>query len=231
MIDSIYQTAQSLLNKDQLGYLPPFKFNQFINNACNKVYNKLLSDLKSNVRKMNWMLDGKHLADYSEHVKQLVEHLIDEENVPVVDGVAQLPTELEFVEDVYVGNTNTPIEKVDYSDFKLLQRNIYASPHDCSPICSKLSRTLKIAPNTISDIDLHYLRQPKTAKWTFEDDNGKPMFDPTKSDYQDVDMPYSVKDELISLVVEMGSKYLRDPQKVQMENQEQAQDIQIENRQ
>jgi len=231
MIDSIYKTVQSLLNKDQLGYLPPLKFNQFINNAQNKVFNKLMSDLKSNIRKSNWMLDGKDLADYSEHLQQLVEHLTDEEPVNITNGVLELPSNLEFVENIYLRNTATPVEKVNYSDFKLLQGSKYASPQNCSPICTKINRTLKVLPLSVTEVDLHFLRQPKTAKWTFYEDDNKPFFDPTKSDYQDVDMPYSVKDELMSLVVGMGSSYLRDLQFAQLENQEQQQEIQTENRQ
>lgn len=230
MIDSIYKAVQALLNKDQLGYLKPLDFNSFIDNAQNKVWNKLLTDLKSSIRKSNWMLDGKNYANYSEHVKQLLEYFGDEEPITVTSGSATLPSTLEFVEDVYFGDT--VVDKIDYADFKLIKRNKLVSPTECTPVCSKLGDTLKIAPDTIDSIDLHYLRKPKTPKWTFEPSaNNKPMYDPTKSDFQDVDMPYSVKDELISHVFLMASVQLREYQSAQLENQEQNQEAQLENRQ
>lgn len=239
MIDSIYKTVQGILNKDQLGYLKPIHFNSFIANAQRKIYNDYLTDLKSNIRRSNWMLDGKNLANLSAHTKQLVEYFSyvePEINSPTSSTGDNplttyiLPNDLEYIEDVFSGNTR--IEKVDYADFKDLQRSIYAKPSDCSPVCSKVGDKLRVASNNISSIELHYLRKPKTPKWTFEPDgNNKPMFDPTKNDFQDVDMPEEAYDRLISLVSEMASLKLRQFNITQAMNQEQQQDAQTENKQ
>lgn len=229
-IDSIYKTVQAILNKEQLGYLKPMDFNLFVQNAQRKIYNQYLSDLKSNVRKSNWMLDGKNLADFSEHTQQLLEHFSTESgDVSGTSGYFDFPEDLEYVEDVY--NSKIPISKVDFSDFNLLCRNIYATPNNCSPITSKVGRKLKVAPETIETIQIHYLRKPKNPKWTYTEFEGKPLFDPTKPDFQDIDMPASADDMLISLVVESASIALRDFNVTQLANQEQNQDNQLENRQ
>lgn len=225
IIDSIFQTVQALLNKEQLGYLKPMKFNLFIKNAQRKIYNKYLIDLKSNVRKMNWMLDGKDFANFSEHVRQLIEYYSSE---TTLSTPFEKPNDLEFIEDVFFGDIR--IEKIHYSDFLDLQRNKYASPSECNPICSLVGVNLKVSPNTIGEVNLHYLRKPLTPKWTFEEFQGKPMFNPDATDFQDVDMPESSEDELVSLVFEASSIYLRDFNATQTANQEQSQDNQLDNR-
>ena len=207
MIDYIYKTVQAILNKDQLGYLKPLYFNLFLANAHRKVYNKYLADLKSNVRKSNWMLDGKNLANYSEHTRQLVEYFSDETDLatPTPAGGENpityyvIPSEVEFIEDVFKKGTNTRIDKVSYQDFRDLQRSIYAKPDDCSPVCVKVGQRIKVASENITEIDLHFLRKPKYPKWTFVTVDGKPMFNPNASDFQDVDMPETSSDELISV--------------------------------
>lgn len=226
MIDDIYITVQALLNKEQLGYLRPLNYNSFLNKAIRKVYNKYLIDLKSNVRKSNWFLEGKNMAKFSEHTRQLLEFYSFEKtmNYPF-----EVPDNLEFIEDVFYGNIN--IEKIPYSDHKRLLSNIYASPTECTPVCSLVGSKLIVSPNSIQSIETHYLRKPKIAKWTFEKVLGKAMFDSGKSDFQDVDMPESSKDELISLVTESASIYLRQLQITQLENSEQSQDFQVENKQ
>lgn len=228
MVDSIYQAVQARLNKEQLGYLKPHYYNPFLKNAVRKMYNKLLLDLKSNVRKMNWMLDGKDFAHLSEHIRQLVEYYSTETPSPLVPPFI-LPDDLEYVEDVFFGDIR--VDKIHHSDHLDLRRNIYAKPTECNPVCSKVGDRLKISPDTIGEIDLHYLRQPKTAKWTFNEFQGKPMFNPDAPDFQDVDMPPFAEDELVSLVTEQASKYLRELQLAQLENAEQTQDFQTENRQ
>jgi len=225
MIDDIYITVQGMLNKEQLGYLKPMLFNRFLNNSIRKVYNKMFTDLKSNVRKMNWMLDGKDFANYSEHLQQLIEFYSSEVdlNTPFL-----LPTNLEFVADVFVEDKRA--EKVHYSDFKDLQRNIYSKPSECAPICAKVGENLKVSPIT-DEVQLHYIRKPRIAKWTFQEVNGKPMFDETRSDFQDVDMPDSFSDALVSLTFEIASIYLKENDGVQLANLEQQQDVALENAQ
>lgn len=228
MLDSIYKTSQEILNKDQLGYLKPMAFNLFIRNAQRKIYNDYLTDLKSNVRRMNWMLDGKDFAKLSEHTQQLLEYFAKEDPVTRTTDFV-LPSDLEYVEDVF--SDNTRIEKVHYSKYKDLQTNIYAAPSTCIPICSKVGTVLKVSPSSITSISLHYLRKPLTPNWTYVEFESKAMFDITANDYQDVDMPGSAYDKLVSLVVEMASLALRELSVTQAMNQEQAQDLQEENKQ
>ncbi len=228
MLDSIYKTAQAILNKEQLGYLKPMDFNLFIRNAQRKVYDNYLTDLKSNVRRMNWMLDGKDFANLSEHTRQLLEYFSVPVDISKTTDFA-LPEDLEFVEDIFNGTVR--IEKVHYSDYLDLQSNTYAPPSDCSPICAKVGIVLKVSPADITTISLHYLRKPKTPNWTYVEFQSKPMFDETANDYEDVDMPNSAYDELISLVVEMASISLRELNVTQAMNAEQQSDAQAENKQ
>ena len=93
-----------------------------------------------------------------------------------------------------------------------------------------VGRKLVVSPTTISEVNVHFIRKPLTPKWTFTNFQGKPIFNPDADDFQDVDMPPFAEDELVSLVTESASKYLRQFQIVTAENQEQAQDFQTENR-
>lgn len=229
MIDTIFKLVQAKLNKEQIGYLKPIHYNLFIGNAVRIEYNDYLTDLKSNVRKANWMLQGKNFANLSEHTKQLLEFFSDEKTITKTTDFL-LPENYEFVEDVFT-NTGIRIEKIDYSDYLDLQTNKYASPTICAPICSLIGTSLKVSPSSIGSINVHYLRSPKTPKWTFEEVQGKPMFDPTKTDFQDIDMPKNSQDKLASLVFEMASVQLRQLNAAQLENQEQTKDNKDENAQ
>jgi hypothetical protein len=246
MIDSVYQTVQGILNKDQLGYLKPLWFNLFAAYAQRKEYNKYFTDLKSNVRKMNWMLDGKDFANLSEHSQQLLEYFSTEKEIQskVKPHRIELDSSIEFLKDVFYFKPLTPeeielglepkevrVEKVSYSDFKDLKRNKYVPPTECNPYCSKLGNVLKVAPSSISKVTIHYLRKPITPKWTFIDVEGVAMFNSTASDFQDFDLPETSYDSLIDLISEVAGIALRDGNAVQAINQIQSQDFQEENKQ
>tara|TARA_R110000823_G_scaffold227890_4_gene355286 strand:- start:994 stop:1686 length:693 start_codon:yes stop_codon:yes gene_type:complete len=230
MIDDLYVEAQAQLNKEQLGYLKPLYYNSFIRSGQIKIVNKMLTDVKSSVRKANWMLDGKDFANFSEKTRQLLEYYSDETNlVPVTTEIFTLPSNLSFIENVYIGTTK--LDKITYNDFLMLQGNIYASATTCDPICSKVGVNLKVAPPTTETLQLHFLRQPLVPKWTYVEADGKAMFDPTANDFQDIDLPENLYDELLSLVVEKASISLRELNIAQLANQDQAQDERVENKQ
>lgn len=231
MIDRVYKTVQAIANKEQLGYIQPYKFNLYINNSIYNIYSKLLSDVKSNVRKSNSMLDGKHLADYSDIQKQLLEHFLTSNSISKTNDKLTLPEDCEIIQDLY-SLQGERIYKVNLQDFNLLKRNNYANPTNCSPIYHKMTRELLVNPD-VDDVNIYYLRKPKKAKWTFEPDTKtqKPMFDPTKDDYSDVDLPESLSNEIIIDVLSQVGVTIRDVNLINQSNQEEAKEIQIENNQ
>ena len=235
LIDRVYQTVQALMNKDQLGYFKPMAFNLFAANAQRKEYNDSFITLKSNVRKMNWMLDGKDFSNVSEHNRQLLEHFSKEVSLPVeptsyLEGFVVIPNDLEYIEDITLLQTDIRVQKVHYSDYKDLIRNIYANPSECSPICSKVGDRLIIRPK-IDRIKLHYLRKPRIPKWTFQEYDGVAYFDSSANDFQDFDLPEASFDNLVLYISEMAGVSIRDAMVVQSANQEQAQKFQTDNQQ
>ena len=230
MIDRLFQSTQAILDKEQKDYLRPLYFNLYLNNSLHIIFNKLLSDVKSNVRKSNWMLDGKNLADYSEHIKQLLEHYLTINSISSQTESFDLPSNLSLIQDV-LHSTNRIIEKVDIEDYNLLKRNKLSAPSNCSSICSKIGRTLLVSPLSIEDIQIIFLRKPNKANWTFEEVQGKPMFDPTKQDFSDVDVPEMLFDELLNSILKQAGVSTRDPLVVQTSSQNENQNIQIENKQ
>jgi hypothetical protein len=226
MIDKLYKETQDILNKSQLGYLKPMSFNNYAYHSVLKVYNKLRSDLKTYTRKKNWMLDGKNYADYSEYTRQLLEHYTDIQELNKPFNL----TGIEFVLNVTTTDGKV-IDKVDYQELVDIKNSIYVSPTECTGKLAKVGDKLVIEPETIDTIKVFYLRAPKVPKWTYIEVNGKPMFNPTVSDFQDIDAPESLYDEILSNIVELASKELRELNITQLENQEQTQKDNLDNRQ
>ncbi|QQV91492.1 virion structural protein [Tenacibaculum phage Gundel_1] len=228
MIDRLFQFIQDSLNKEQMEFLKPRYFNSYLNTSLISIYNKLLSDVKSNTRKSNWMLDGKNLADFSKHTQQLLEHFLSTKQLPLLNGSFALDKDIQLIQDVYTTSGNK-VDKIDLNDFNLIKRNNYIVPSECEAKCTKLGDKLLVLPTTITTLDVYYLRLPKIARWTYEEVNGKPMFDPGKSDFQDVDIPEMLFDELANLILEKAGLTIRDTTVIQSANQDQQQDLQIEN--
>jgi hypothetical protein len=232
MIDELFQTVQAEIDKEQMDYLRPMYFNLYLNASLYEVFNKLLSDVKIHTRKSNWMLDGRNLADYSENIKQFLEHYLTRSGDIAKEGAGhfQLPSDLSFIKDVLISG-GVFVEKLDLEDFNLLSRNNYSLPTVCSSICTKIGTTILVEPKSIESVSLYYLRTPTRANWTFEEVNGKPMFDPSKSDFKDIDAPELLFDELLKGILMKAGISTRDTTLIQAVAQDEGRDIQMENRQ
>jgi hypothetical protein len=234
MLDAVYQAVQELMNKEQLGYFKPKSFNLFAPIAQRSEYNSLFVDLKLNERKQNWHLDERDLANLAEHSRQLLEHFSVVTTVAIGgDPPEAIPTNIEFYKNIFISGTGgKELTKVPYGELKNLERNIYAAPTLCSPVYAKVGTKIEVRPTGIGSIEIHYLRQPLTPKWTFvEDANGKPFFDPTALDYQDFDLPPSSMDRLVNSIAEMAGVSIRDGILIQNTNQNESQEVALENRQ
>lgn len=230
MLDRLYQTALAELNEEQIFFLKPSHFNLFVNAALTEILWKLFSDLKTNVRKQNWKLDGKHLANYSEHIKQVLEfYLSPATTISKENDQFSLGENIQFIEDIYYGDTS--VEKIDTQDYNLLSRNNYSAPTECSPKATKIGNSLYVSPSSIEEIKVTYVRKPAYARWTFEMVDEKPMYDPTKPDFVELDAPEILFDDLLNIVLEKAGLAKRDPAVLQKSNREEAELIQTENRQ
>lgn len=209
-------------------FLKPLFFNSFLNASVIAIFNKLLSDVKSNTRKSNWMLDGKNLANYSEYTQQLLEYYLTKQNITISSGSYALEDSIQLIQDVYTLNDNK-IDKIDLEDFNLIKRNNYIVPTEKDAKCTKIGKNLDFLPTTITDATLYYLRHPEIAKWTFTEFQGKPMFDPNKTDFKDVDAPLILFDELALMILEKAGLSIRDVSVIQSANQDIQQNLQIEN--
>lgn len=232
MIDRLYKTVQAIANKEQLGYIKPYKFNLYAYNSSINIFSKLLADVKTQVRKSNWMLDGRNIADYSEMHKQLLEHFLSSATISKNnDNFFDIPENCEFIQDLYTKEGNR-VDKLDLQDFNLIRRNNYAKPSNCKPVYHKEGSLIKVLPS-FDELDISYIRTPKVPKWTFEEDTQtqKPMFDPTKDDYQDIDMPVTLFNELVVDILAQIGVTIRDVNLINYSNQEESKEMQTENRQ
>jgi len=235
MLDRLFKTVQELMNKEQLGSIKPLAFNLFAYNAIIINFNSLLVDVKVSVRKENWNLQGKFLADLSGKKKQLLEYYLTSTTIdgsPSKDGldvIFNLTDDIEFVEEVLANNIK--IDKIDLQDYNLLRRNIYSPPTAKKPFCTKIGNKLKVLPITIDEIDITYLRTPKVPNWTYIDYQSRAMFNPLADDFEDLDIPESMFDDVLLSVLEQAGLKLRDRDVMQAINSEQSQDSISENRQ
>lgn len=207
LINSIYETANVLLNKDQRGKISPFEFNRIAQQAQRKITNELLSDYKKLIlRKVRFNL-GSGFADQSHFTIQAIEYYIKSKEIENAKESILIDSEIWYLNEIY--NEETLIEKVENNHFNTLKRSGRMRPSQCLPICTMMGGNVLFFPEQ-GKIEIQYLRKPKEPKWTFIIENEIPMYNPDAKDFSDFDVHHDLISPLLIEILQMCGLNLRE---------------------
>ncbi|WP_277569071.1 hypothetical protein [Elizabethkingia anophelis] len=196
-----------MLNKDQRGKITVMEFNSIVGNAQLKVVSELFSVFKkTSYREMRMQLANNYGNDAFIQ-KQLIEFYVTSKEININGGKAQLPPDVLYVESVF--DSDNEYEKVELKTFNSLSRTKRMRPSQCLPVFTLNNNEIRISSNKTS-VELDYIRKTKTPKYTFQILQGIEMFNPSASDFQDIDIPEALFTQLLTEVLSMAGLNVRE---------------------
>lgn len=216
MIDIIYKTLLTIINKEIQGYVSPTEFNLLANNVQNEIFRGYFSDYNRDVNRENRGLTNGGYANLSFNQRQLIQQFAEPSiDTLVVSGVCDLPEDVYFIEDNGVVTSSDQtfagvvVDEVEIGKIAYLNRSL-AKPTGLYPVYERLATSLRVSPNTITKLDINYLRKPKQPNWTFtvitDPISGKKieMFNPASPSFQDFELHES---EFTNIMLKMLSYF------------------------
>ncbi|MDV3537903.1 hypothetical protein CMU94_02050 [Elizabethkingia anophelis] len=183
------------------------EFNSIIGNAQLKVVSELFSVFKkTSYREMRMQLANNYGNDAFTQ-KQLIEFYVTSKEININGGKAQLPPDVLYVESVF--DSDNEYEKVELKTFNSLSRVKRMRPSQCLPVFTLNNNEIRISSNKTS-VELDYIRKTKTPKYTFQIVQGIEMFNPSASDFQDIDIPEALFTQLLTEVLSMAGLNVRE---------------------
>lgn len=187
MLNQLKITVETALNKNQMGKPSPLEFNHAVGKALEDVFSKLFSDYrKLNYRKSRFQ-DTPGYGSEAEYLKQCIEYYVSEiqDMEETSPNVYDIPDDLYFIDSLF--SNSSVFEKVELNTFNILTRLHRTKPTNCSPVFTFNGRYLKVFPKH-DELQLHYIRKPKSPKWTYRIINGQEVYSPDLSDFQELDI-------------------------------------------
>ena len=199
MINHVRNTVLTILNKENRGYITPEQFNSYAAHAQQSIFNLYFSEYA----KMVSLKNARRLsADYGDRVREIqanIDTFIKAEDISKSGSSYPKPTDMfKPLSLRYNGNeiVQIPIHKETFVD----KANLTA-PSEAYPVYVDKDNVFSVKPTTItSDIELVYVRNPLTPKWTYTMVLDEPIFNPSATDYQDFELG---QDESVYLVIEI----------------------------
>jgi hypothetical protein len=205
MIDSIRQTVLAVLNKNNFGYVSPSDFNQFAKQAQLEIFDEYFDDFNKAVFSENARKAGSGFGDRSKAIAEAISIFVRGNDVlgHVSDNIYLLPSVATTGFDYYLLNN---IYVLSAPAGAIIGESEAVQPHlihklTLSPLTYPTEKysshvingdRLEIYPSTINvagRVVASYVRYPKPPKWTYLTVSGNPVFNPSASDYQDIELP------------------------------------------
>ena len=113
-----------------------------------------------------------------------------------------------------ISQNSKDVEKVSVGKITMLNNSNLTAPNNLFPAYTLEADYIKMYPNTINlfgQVEAVYFRHPKTPKWTYITlANGEPVFDQSRPDYQDFELPREENYKLAMKILQYAGVSIRE---------------------
>lgn len=212
-INKCRNTVLYLLEKNNRGFIAPAAFDTFCHLAQMELFEDLFYQYNKWVLNQTNRLTNIEFGDIPKNIQEQI------------DAFAEYSTDSNFTynedDDIwsYTGTdlyrteglslVNAQGKKVDIelvskgAELNNLINSTINAPTTTYPIYTKIGQGYRIFPTVPSgyDVELYYIRVPKTPKWTYVLSSGNPVYNASASDKQDIELDESMFSKFIIKVM------------------------------
>lgn len=211
MINEVYNTVLSILNKDANGFITPKVFNDFANQAQIEIWTQYLYDLRDAKNNDNKGLATAGYANVTKQITQTIDYFSKKASLVhnnLTDNF-NIPDDLFLLNVLYYNNTE--VAPVSQEKLMYLLNSKLTAPTLKYPSYIIQGNNIVVYPISISTgVTVYYERYPFTPKWTYTLIGNVPMFNQSASDYVDFEVAQQDFPKLVIKICEYAGVNIRE---------------------
>ena len=220
-IDTVYQKVLAIANKEQRGYITPQEFNLFADQAQMDIFEQYFYDINQFNR-----IPGND-TEYADMLTLLEEKIAIFKNIKLLNYSSpyfQKPRELYRLGTLETGFGE--IEQITNKDYLSIKLSPLAKPTLKRAVFVDTPQGYRIYPTFTNNVQCHYIRKPRTAKWGYNIIGESALWDPSKS--ENFQLHPSEENNLIVKILALAGIAIKDVNLYQIASQEDAKNTQQE---
>ena len=168
MINRVYQTVLTIINKDNRGYLTPDEFNRLANQAQNEIFESYFVK-KFQLDSIGVMTDGPANPPviFADKINRFLTTSVLTANAA---GTFDYPTDYYRLDNVTVPGTDgfsRIADQVDHNDIRYVILSPLTSPTAKQPVYTRQGDGVRLYPSSVTSINLDYIRKPAIPNWAY----------------------------------------------------------------
>lgn len=237
-VNFIRNSVLFIMNKSNLGYIGASELDIFCNLAQRDIYENLFFQYNQMLNRENKRLTGSEYGNLKGNIQEQIDYYATYSSPgefvfnPSDETWSFTNTNLYRAENLSLVETATEkkvdVELVSKRQLNVLVNSDMTKPSLMFPVYEKIGSKFKTFPLVPSgySLELFYLRTPLAPKWTFNLVAGNPVYNPSASDLQDIDLHESLLVPFLTKVLNYCGLSLREPEIAQFVNSEEAKNFQ-----
>ena len=220
-IDTVYQKVLAIANKEQRGYITPQELNLFADQAQMDIFEQYFYDINQFNR-----IPGND-TEYADMLTLLEEKIAIFKNIKLLNYQSpyfEKPRELYRLGTLETGFGE--IEQVTNKEYLNIKLSPLAKPTLKRAVFVDTPQGYRIYPTFTNNVQCHYIRKPRTAKWGYNIIGENALWDPNKS--ENFQLHPSEENNLIIKILALAGIAIKDVNLYQIASQEDAKNIQQE---
>ena len=211
-IDTVYQRVLALANKEQRGYITPQEFNLFANQIQMDILEQYFYDINQ------WSRQHGNSTEYSDMLSVITEKLgclnILLPNQSVQNGVISVSNEIYKLGSICINDSQVVVEEVNHNEYQSMRLSPLTRPTLSRPVYVNRNNGLNIYPETISSVDISYIKKPVKAEWAYVVVNDKALYNDNIS--VDFELHASEESELVYKILMLSGVAIKKPELTQV---------------
>ena len=213
-IDIVYQRVLTLANKEQRGYITPQEFNLLANQAQMEILNQYFYDINQ------WGRQHGNNTEHSDMLDIIYEKLaclnVLLPNQLVTSGIIAIPSAAYKLGSLFTNDEQKEVEEVNYNEYQYMRSAPLTKPTPARPVYINRIDGLNIYPDTITSVDISYIKTPNKAEWGYFVINDKALYDSSLLKTTHFELHASEETELVYKILRLAGISIKQPEVVQV---------------
>jgi hypothetical protein len=223
-VDTVYQRVLAIANKEQRGYVTPLEFNLYANQAQMDIFEQYFYDLNQFLRVPGNNTEYSDMTNILEEKINLFEVSASSSSTTGTFDISTFGADFYRLGSVQTGGVE--VEKLEYKDFKIIDRSPLTKPTLERPAYFKQGNLLTVLPATITNIDVFFVRSPHPPQWGYTVTNGKALYNASRS--TDFELHPSEETDLVMKILALAGISMEEQMIYQTASQEDIKNTQQE---
>ncbi len=198
-VNRLYKKLLMLANSDIRGNMKPSDAMLAIHDSVVEIVDEYFYEINRLLNRENRGLISGGLVNLPDRVQEKILYFL-KEDVALTYSASYfaLPADLRYIDSVWYQSTNEIEFCKSNQEFRLIQGSNDVKPTTQYPIGLLVGEKVKIAPTTIANnVTISYLRNPLIPNWTYNIVDDVELFNPSASDFQDIDLHISEENNVL----------------------------------